>query len=127
LTWCDRPGFERPPLAVPRLRIYQADPSMPPAARALSPEDLARWSEWLLFHPAPSWRTGELEAWDQNDRRSLSQIKENLAVALFTRETGHAPASSAEALRRYLPIPGDTPDRDEAEPLTEPPAARPRP
>ena len=127
LTWCDRPGFERPPLAVPWLRIYQADPSMPTAARALSPEDLARWSEWLLFHPAPSWRTGELEAWYQNDRRSLSQITENLAVALFTRETGHAPASSAEALRRYLPVPGDTPDRDEAEPLTEPPAARPRP
>ena len=100
---------------------------MPPAARALSPEDLARWSEWLLFHPAPSWRMGELEAWDQNDRRSLSQIKETLAVGLFSRETGHAPASSAEALRRYLPIPGDTPDRDEAEPLTEPPAARPRP
>ena len=114
LAWCDRPGFERPPLAVPGLHIYQVDPSTPPAARALSPEDLARWSEWLLFHPAPSWRTGELEAWDQNDRRSLSQLKENLAVALFTRETGHAPASSAEALRHYLPIPGDTPERSRA-------------
>ena len=68
---------------------------------------------------------GKLEAWGQNDRRSLSRMKENLAVALFTRETGHAPASSAEALRRYLPIPGDTPDRDEAEPLTKPPDARP--
>ncbi len=52
LAWCDRPAFERPPLAVPRLRIYQVDPSTPPAARAVSSEQLARWSEWLLFHPA---------------------------------------------------------------------------
>jgi hypothetical protein len=40
-----RPVVPVPPLAVPRLRVYQANPSVPPAARALSPEDLARWSE----------------------------------------------------------------------------------
>jgi hypothetical protein len=125
LAWCDRPASERPPLAVPRLRIYQADPSTPPAARALPPEELARWAESVLIHPAPPWRMGDLEKWDQNDRWSLGQLKEAVAVPLFTREMGHRPASSAEALRRYFPIPGDTPDRDEADPLPERPAAGP--
>ena len=117
LAWCDVPASERPPVAVPRLRIYQADPSTPPAARALPPEELARWADSVLIHPAPDWRMGELEMWDQNDRRSMGQLKEAVAVPLFTREMGRPPASSAEALRRHLPIPGDTPDRDEAEPL----------
>jgi hypothetical protein len=125
LAWCDRPASERPPLAVPRLRIYQADPSTPPAARALPPEELARWAESVLIHPAPPWRMGDLETWGQSDRRSLGQLKEAVAVPLFTREMGRPPASPAEALRRYLPIPGDTPDRDEAEPLPERPAAAP--
>ncbi len=39
LAWCDRPASERPPLAVPRLRIYQADPSTPPAARRSRPRN----------------------------------------------------------------------------------------
>jgi hypothetical protein len=60
---------------------------------------------------------GELEQWDWNDRRSLGLLKESVAVPLFTRETGRPPASPAEALRRSLPMPGDTPDRDEAEPV----------
>jgi hypothetical protein len=119
LAWCDRPASERPPLAVPRLRIYQADPSTPPAARALPPEELARWAESVLIHPAPPWRMGDLEEWGQNDRRSVGQLKEAVAVPLFTCEMGRPPASPAEALRRYLPIPGDTFDRDEAEPLPE--------
>jgi hypothetical protein len=32
LAWCDRSASERPLLAVPRLWIYEADPSAPPAA-----------------------------------------------------------------------------------------------
>ena len=39
LAWCDRPASERPPLAVPRLRIYQADPSTPLAARPCRPRN----------------------------------------------------------------------------------------
>ena len=125
LAWCDRPAFERPSLAVSRLRIYEADSSTPPAARALPPEELARWADSILIHPAPPWRMGDLEKWGRNDRWSLGQLEEVVAVPLFTRELGRPPASPAEALRRYLPIPGDTPDRDEADPLPERPAARP--
>jgi hypothetical protein len=119
LAWCDRPASDRPVLAVPRLRIYQADPSMPSAGRALPPEELARWAESVLIHPAPPWRMGELEKWNQSDRWSLGQLEEAVAVPLFTRQMGRPPASPAEALRRYRPIPGDMPDQDEAEPLAE--------
>jgi len=120
LAWCDRPLSERPGFAVPRLRIYEHDPSAPAAARALSPQELARWTDSTLIIPALKWRLGELEKWEQNDRWSLNQLKETVAVSLFTRETGRPPASPAEALRRYLPMPGDTLERDEAEPLPLP-------
>jgi hypothetical protein len=126
LAWCDQLAAQRPAFAVPRLRIYQADPAAPPAARALPPEDLARWAESILIHPAPPWRMGDLELYDRTDRWSMNQLKEAIAVPLFTREMGRKPASPAEALRRYLPIPGDTPDRDEAEPVPTQAGEQPR-
>lgn len=118
LAWCDRPADERPPFAVPRLQIYENEGSSPPAAQPLPPEELARWAHSTLLNPVPPWRTGELEKLEKIDRWSLGQLKEAVAVPLFTRETGRKPASPAEALRRYLPMPGDTPDRDEAEPVS---------
>jgi hypothetical protein len=69
---------------------------------------------------------GDLEKWSRSDRWSMGQLEEAVAVALFAREMGRPAASPAEALRRYLPIPGDTFDRDEAEPLSEGPGAGPR-
>jgi hypothetical protein len=117
LAWCDRLATERPPLAVPRLRIYQADPAAPPESRALPPEDLARWADSILVNPALPWRMGDLERLERDDRWSMGQLKESVAVSLFTRERGRPPASSAEALKRYLPTPGDAPDRDESEPV----------
>jgi hypothetical protein len=117
LAWCDQP--QRPAFAVPRLRIYQSDPAARPAARALPPEELARWAESILIHPALPWRMGVLELFDRTDRWSLGQLKEAVAVPLFTREMGRRPASPAEALLRYPPLPGDTPDRDQAEPVPE--------
>src|SRR5262249_43730366 len=50
LAWCDHSPAERPELAVPRLRIYQPEPKAPPASRALSPEDLARWADTILIN-----------------------------------------------------------------------------
>jgi hypothetical protein len=117
LAWCDRPVGERPEFAVPKLRIYQADPTAPPATRKLAPEELARWAESILINPALPWRMGELENYERNDRWSMSLLKEAVAVPLFTREMGRPPATPVEALRRYFPMPGDTPDRDEAEPV----------
>ena len=117
LAWCDRPVSDRPAFAVERLRIPEPDAAALAAAKALAPEELARWADSALITPSPNWRPGELDKWERNDRWSFSQLTEAVAVSLFTKETGHAPASPAEALRRYRPTPGDTPDRDEAEPL----------
>jgi hypothetical protein len=117
LAWCDRLVSERPGFAVPRLRLYEHDPATPAAARALSPQELARWTDSTLIIPALKWRLGELEERDKQDRWSLGRLYEAVAMSLFTREMGRAPASPAEALRRYVPLKGDTPDRDEAEPL----------
>jgi hypothetical protein len=82
-----------------------------------TPEELVRWADSALITPALAWRYGELDKWERIDRGSLSQLAEAVAVALFTKDIGHPPASPAEALRRYLPTPGDSPTRDEAEPL----------
>ena len=109
LAWCDRPVSERPAFAVPRLRIYEHNPAAPATARALSPQELARWTDSTLIRPALKWRLRDLEERDKNDRWSLGRFQEAVAVSLFTRESGHPPASPAEALRRYLPIKGDAP------------------
>jgi hypothetical protein len=114
LAWCDRPVSERPALAVPRLRIYEPDSVAPP----LPPEELARWADSALIAPSLLWRLGDIELWDRTDRWSIGQLKEAVAVPLFTRETGRPPASEAEALRRYFPPADDAPDRDEAEPVS---------
>ncbi len=114
LAWCGQP--QRPAFAVPRLRIYEADPAAPRAARALPPEELARWAESMLIYPTPQWRMGDLELYERTNHCSLGLLKEAVAVPLFTRETGRGPASPAEALLRYFPEPGDTSGRDQAEP-----------
>ena len=117
LSWCDRPISSRPAFAIPELRIPEPDPAAPAAAKALAPEELARLAQSALITPALAWRLGELDKWERTDRWSFGQLIESVAVSLFTKEKGHPPASTAEALRRYRPPPGDSPDRDEAEPL----------
>jgi hypothetical protein len=117
LAWCDRPVSERPDFAVPRLRIYEHDATTPAAARALAPDVLARWCDSTLIVPALKWRLGELDEREKQDRWSLNQLTEAVAVSLFNRETGRPPATPAEAIRRYRPVAGDTPGRNEAEPL----------
>jgi hypothetical protein len=117
LAWCDRPAADQPPVAVARLCIFEPDPTAPASARALAPDELARWADSSLIAPALTWRLGEIEKCERIDRWSLRALFEAVSVSLFTKETGHSPASPAEALRRYRPAPGDTPDRDESQPL----------
>ena len=55
------------------------------------------------FDPGQSGATlrmGDLERLERDDRWSVGQLKESIAVPLFTREMGRPPASSAEALKR---------------------------
>ena len=120
LAWFDRPSVDRPGLAVPRLHIYDPDPAAPPASRALSPDELARWADSAVLDAAPPWRMGQIEQSVRNDRWSMGLLKEAVAVSLFRKEQGRPPTAPAEALRRYLPSPGDAPDRDEADPVPVP-------
>ena len=106
LAWCDRPASNGL-----RSRCPGCGSTRPtrPRRRPREPsrrEELARWADSVLIDPAPPWRMGDLEKWDQNDRWSLGRLKEAVAVPLFTREMGRPPASSAEALRLYHPISG---------------------
>ncbi|MGO9920805.1 MAG: hypothetical protein ACLQIB_39710 [Isosphaeraceae bacterium] len=117
VAWCDRPVALRPEFAGETLHIFVPDPAAPAAARAVAPEQLARLAESALIAPNPSWRMGELDKWERIDRWSLRELNQAVVVSLFTKEMGRAPASPAEAFRRYRPLPGDSPDRDEAEPL----------
>lgn len=117
LAWCDRPIADRPAFAIPELRIPELDPAAPAANRGLAPDKLASLAESALITPSLAWRLGELDKWERIDRWSMSQLIESVALWLFSKETGHPPASAAEALRRYRPTPGDSPDRDEAQPL----------
>lgn len=66
-------------------------PTTPPAARALPPEDLARWADSALISASLAWRLGDLVMWDRADRWSMGQLKESVAVALFAREVGRPP------------------------------------
>ena len=117
LAWCDRPGIARPVLAISKLQIYEGDPAAPESTRALAPDELARWADSALITPTLTWRLGEIEKWDVIDRWSMSVLAESVAVSLFARETGHQPASPAEALNRYRPSLVDPANRDEAEPI----------
>jgi len=117
LAWCDRSVADQPPVAVPRLRIFEPDPTAPAAARALAPDELAKWADSSLIAPSLTWRLGEIEKWERVDRWSMSALFEAVSVSLFTKEKGHPPASPAAALRHYRPAPGDTPDRDETKPV----------
>ncbi len=108
---------DRPAFAVPALRIYDPDSRAPAVNRAITPEELARLSGSSLIAPALSWRLDELEKFAGIDRWSMNQLIEPVAVALFTRETGRAPTSPAEALNRYRPDPDNPPDRDESKPI----------
>ncbi len=71
LAWCDRPMEEQPTIAVPRLHIYQMDPAAPAKARALGPEELARWADSSLITPILTWRLGNIEEMERIDHWSM--------------------------------------------------------
>ncbi len=101
LAQADRPADRRAPLAIRKpIWIYAADPSAPAAARAVSPEFLARALDRIelgfLFGQAsdpsdPPWEgNGELA----RERRHRSILIVRLAAELYRREHGGAPASA---------------------------------
>lgn len=112
LAQVDRPPAARAPVAV-RLptAVYAPDPTAPPAARAIAPEELARIVDRNVLS-AHIFRAGQFPfsssprgdgglAWDEGgpfaiERRRRSALIVRMAAELFRRETGHPPKSVGE-------------------------------
>lgn len=110
LAQVDRPAGRRAPLALRKpIWIYADDPSAPAAARAVTPEFLAKVLDrsdiaamLLLNRPAqsdPPWE-GEGELARERRRRSVLIVR--LAAELFRREHGAAPATAGALLETIL-------------------------
>jgi hypothetical protein len=117
LPQLDKPAADRAPLAVSKpTLIYAADPSAPPAARAIAPEDLdaaigctslaQQFFRPGFWKPQPT-RSFREDAWEGNGnlareprRRAVLIVK--LAAELYRREHGKPPANAGALLGAYL-------------------------
>ena len=107
LAYADSPPAARPKLYVPPgyappsgiaasqpdFALYRADPSAPPAARALPPERIYAWIQTteLMVPLMPLFGTYETQLAEQRLLRETLLL--NLAEGLYTREHGRSPAS----------------------------------
>jgi hypothetical protein len=110
LAQADRPDGRRAPLAIRKPTwIYAGDPSVPAAARAVSPEHLAEFIDrteiarfWFDLDPTerdPPWQgQGELA----RERRRRSVLIVRLAAEVYRREHGAAPATAGALLGTVL-------------------------
>ncbi len=117
LAQVDKPAAQRAPIAIPLpVVIYGADPSAPPAARAIAPEELdaairktlfaaqyLRPDYWSNLGGTP-WAGG---AWEGSGtlareprRRAVLIVK--LAAELYRREHGKPPANAGTLIGAYL-------------------------
>jgi hypothetical protein len=117
LAQVDRPAQERAPIAIQKPNvIFAADPSAPPAASAIAPEDLqAAVDQTLLaacFFRPRSWSTSSRDAWSEwywqpsgllaREPRRRAVLIVKLAADLYRREQGKPPAKVAALLGGYL-------------------------
>lgn len=112
LAQIDKPESERAPIAIDKPNvIYAADPSAPPAARAVAPEVLNEAIGHTAFAQEalrpPDSKSLHNEAFDPTSflgreprRRAVLIVK--LAALLYRRELGHPPATAAALLGKYL-------------------------
>jgi hypothetical protein len=116
LSQIDRPIAQRAPIAVREpILVYSPDPTTPPTARALPPEELARLVDQSalarhIFGDYPfqdSSLTIRTVPWDEGgwltrERRRRSAMIVRLAAELYRREKGQPPATAGVLLGTYL-------------------------
>ncbi len=114
LAEVDRPAAERATVAVREpVLIYATDPTVPPAALAVTPEFLARsldrnaLSRTIFHFDEPADLAYQAEVWEGNgplarERRRRSLLIVRLAAELYRREHGAAPATAGALLGPYL-------------------------
>jgi hypothetical protein len=110
LAQCDRPPDRRArarPLG-DRAMLFEPDPSTPPAARALSPEELAGWFESTTLAKAAvgasdpnCFVSGVIRKTDE-ERVERARLIVSLASQLFLRERGRPLRSPEELVGTYL-------------------------
>jgi hypothetical protein len=116
LSQIDRPIAQRAPVALRSpILLYAPDPTAPPAARALPPEELAKaleqsalarhiFADYPFQDPSLAIRTVPWEegGWLTRERRRRSALIVRLAAELYRREKGQPPAAAGALLGAYL-------------------------
>jgi len=116
LAQIDRPRSQRAPIALRSpVLVYAPDPTAPPAARALPPEQLAKvvdrsalarsiFEDYPFKHMSPG---NPVTPWEEGggltrERRRRSALILGVAAELYRREKGHPPATAGDLLGPYL-------------------------
>jgi hypothetical protein len=117
LAQVDKPAGKRAPIAIVKPNvIFAADPTAPPAARAIAPEDLKAAIDHTLladcfFRPSSSSKSSQ-DAWSEwywqpngllaREPRRRAVLIVKLAAELYRREQGKPPANVGALLGGYL-------------------------
>jgi hypothetical protein len=97
------------------LRLFRDDPSAPPSARLLSPEELERWSKTTRLFDAVFPALFNAQGASDRERYQRSTLVLRLVEQLFRRERGRPPTTVGELVGPDLPAlpdgydPGDAP------------------
>ena len=114
LAQVDRPAAQRAPVAVREpIVIYEADPTAPPAAHAVSPEFLLKTIDrnpllrTILHFDEPNYRPYQSKVWEGDgplarERRRRSVLIVRLAAEVYRREHAAAPTTAGALLGPYL-------------------------
>jgi len=103
LAQCDRLPAKRPAIGKEAGDLFDADPSAPEAARALSPGAVR---EWLKTTRMASYYLPAFSAFQRamdRDRRTLAGLKVTLAEQLYLREHGRPPKTLGALVGPDLP------------------------
>ena len=105
LAYCDLPPGERPPLDPTHKLVYLADPSAPPSARLLAPDQMNVWYESTillhLFYPALDASRNAID----RERATQAALVVHLASELYRREHGEPPDSPEVPVGPHLKAP----------------------